>query len=446
MGKLEFPTSKLFDLSALPAVDPSLSKVHIPRSFRTYNPILAQTLKEVFSKIRFQESEFDNRMWLLLVGEAPNVVLPWIMNGDNLEHAMMDIFNLHTLTQSHFGSKPNVADLSVLSIFGDWRQDLPSRKPLSIEELKMIFGPDIDETNAEYFSVVAAQASWSLATARQMKHVAGVDQLVTIDGHSHVTSQQFRQEGIEVINVTTAKLMIEALRHNGLLKENMQNIMVGVDFGNLALAQKLSEEEGFDLGIIRKRRIPGKIPGSSSTTQELVYGDVRGKRVILMDDMIGSGGTILKTIKILLQEGAAEIIVGASHAVFAGREYYEQLREVLANEKVKLVLVSDTLPLERPIYGGDKDLPYLPATKNQELKTVEMLPTADYITWLIGTMLAFPDSVSRENAMQPHVLKQEDPLLLYERITKKKIPKPQIVATYHEGGELRPMQATKSSP
>jgi phosphoribosylpyrophosphate synthetase len=443
MGQLEFPKSKLFSLDDLPVIDPAQSKIHIPRSFRSYNPILAQELKKRYPKIRFQEAAFDNEMWLILVEETPNVVLPLIMNGDNLIEAMADIDVLSAFTQPNFGFLPNVSNLSVLSVFADWRQDLPSRKPLPIDELRRLFGSEIDDKNAEYFSVVAAQASWSLAMARKMKSVAGVNQLISIDGHSHIASEQFRETGIEVANVTTAKLMIEVLRHNRLLEEHLCNIVVGVDFGNLALAHKLSQEEGFDLGIIRKKRVPGEIPGTSETYHELVYGDVRGKRVILMDDMIGSGGTILKTIKILLDAGAAEIIVGASHAVFAPREYYENLREVLANDKVKLVLVSDTLPLERPKRGGDKDLPYLPATAAREQKTVEMLPTDDYIAWLIGLMLTHPEMAVREKAMQPHVLTQEDPLLLFERITGKKISGPKIVAQYLEGGELRALSKKK---
>ncbi len=438
MGTLEFPKSKLFDLGALPPIEPEVSKVHIPRSLRTYNPLLAHQLKDEYPIIRFQESSFENGMWLLLAGEASNVVVPWIMSGDNLQDAMMDLFNLHAFTQSHFGFPPNVDVLSMLAIFGDWRQDLPSRKPLSIEDLKKIFGPEINESNAEYFSMVAAQASWSLATAQMMSHVSGVKQLMTIDGHSAVAAEQFQQQGIEVLNLTTAKLMIETMRHNRLLENNLATMIVGVDFGNLALAHKLSQEEGFELGIIRKKRVPGKIIGRSETFHELVYGDVRGKRIILMDDMIGSGGTILKTLKILLEHGAAEVIVAASHAVFAGREYYEQLREVLINEKVKLVMLSDTLPLERPIRGGDKDLPYVPAHDGREQKSVEMLPTSDFITWLIGVMLANPDFSERARAMEPHVLRQEDPLLLFERITGQKISHPQVVVTYHEGGALRP--------
>lgn len=435
MGELEFPTSKLFSLKDLPPIDTENSKIHISYSYQVFNPLLSHMLTQLFPKVRFDEASFPGGMPLVLAGEGKNLVVPLIINGLNYIDALQDIFNLHAFTQSNFGLSPNSENVSILNVSGDSRQDKPTLKPISTEDLKRLLGPEVDEDSAEYFAAVVAQTSWSKAVASMMSGTAGVKQMITIDGHSHVANEQFREAGIEVTNVTTAKLMIEVLRHNRLIDEQLGNIVVGVDFGNLALANKLSLEEGFELGIIRKRRIPGKFPGSSTTTSELVWGNVHGKRVILMDDMIGSRGTIVKTIKILLDAGAAEIIVGASHAMLTG-DYYDQLREVIANDKVKLVLLSDTLPLERPKRGENRDLPYLPASAGREQKSVEMMPTGDYITWLIGVMLAHPHMAERKQAMQTHVLEHEDPLDLYERITSRKIPRPKIVAKYREGAEL----------
>jgi phosphoribosylpyrophosphate synthetase len=374
-------------------------------------------------------------MWLLLSGEIPNLVVPWLMNGDNLPDAIMDMYNLHSFTQERGGFGPNVQNLMVLSVFADWRQDLPSKKDLPDAMRNKALE---EQENIIEMALVIAQSSWSLAVATLMKYEAKVDTHVSLDGHSFPATQQFESLGINVVNITTAKLMIEAIRNGGYLDDSLETMIVGVDFGNLSLAWKLSQEEGFKLGIIHKKRTPIPDGTSSTTVHELVYGDVRGKRVIVMDDMIGSGGTILKTVKLLLQHGAAEIIVCAAHAVFAGREYYEQLQEVLSNDKVKLIMVSDTLPLERPARGGDKDLPYVFVKRDgqKEQRKVQILETDDFISYIVGVMLLNPTAQAITETMGVHVLQQVDPYDLYYQITGKKMPRPVATVRYREGGQF----------
>lgn len=424
MSSAEHLSSNLFNLKSLPPVDPNKAKIHIPWSYKAYKPESTKQLQDLYPQIRLQESAFPNGMWLLLAGEAPNVVMPWLMNGDNLADALLDIYNAHAFTQNREGIGPNVKKLSVLSVFGDWRQDLPSKKPIPRQE------------NEEEVAMVIAQSSWSQAVASLMKNVAKVDNLVTIDGHSFIAKKHFEAEGIKVVNITTTKLIIEAIRNKGLLKNNLPNMIAGVDFGNLALAHKLSQEEEFELGILRKHRISTGNGSTSITKHELIHGDVQGKRVILMDDLIGSGGTIFNTVDLLLKQGAKEIIVCASHAVFAGREYYEQLQKVLKYDQVKLVMVSNTLPLERLTRGSDRDLPYILSSQNEtkpERRQVSMLDVDDFIAYTVGVMLSSENTDEIVTKMKEHVLPQPDPHELYHQITGKKISKPKVTAVYREG-------------
>lgn len=430
MGSVEYQ-SNLFELENLSQSDPP-GKMHIPHSFRLYNPKLAAHLRQLYPEIRLQHSAFENSMWLLLAGEAPSIVVPWIMNGDNLEKALTDIFCLHVLTQEHESFGPNVENLSILVPFADFRQDKPSSKPLPEE---MTTG------KKDEIALVTAQASWTLPLARWMKSV-GVDTLVTVDGHSFTASEQFRSEGINVINITTAKLMIEYLRETELLSDDLDTIVVGVDLGNLALAHKLAKEEGFKIGIMHKRRIAIGNGEKSRTEHELVYGDVQGRKVVLMDDMIGSGGTMLNTVEYLVDKGAAEIIACASHAVFAGREYYDKLRQILRYDEVKQVLVSDTLPLSRPIRGADRDLPYIfkKTAGVKEKKELEILSVNDFLAYITGVMLWHTTAEEIEVQMEEHVLRQVNPYELYKKITGKKIAEPKVVAQYKEGGEFVMLQ------
>ena len=440
MSSVEHLPSKLFDLQSLPTIDSNQAKIHIPWSYKAYKPESTQQLQDLYPQIRLQESAFPNGMWLLLAGEAPSVVMPWLMNGDNLADALLDIYNAHAFTQNREGIGPNVKKLSVLSVFGDWRQDNPSKK--NLPQKNEDFHKEDKNQEVEEMALVIAQSSWSQAVASLMKDVAKVDNLITIDGHSFTAKDHFEAKKIEVVNITTAKLIVEAIRNKDLLKDDLPTMIAGVDFGNLALAHKLSQEEEFELGILRKRRIPTGNGNTSTTQHELVHGDVQGRRVILIDDLIGSGGTILHTVELLLKQGAKEIIVCAAHAVFAGGEYYAQLQKVLKYDQVKLVMVSDTIPLKRLTRGSDRDLPYTQVSSNQEKserKQVTMLSVDDFIAYTVGVMLSSKDTEEISAKMKEHVLPQPDPYELYHQITGKKISKPAVTAIYREG-HFEPIQ------
>ncbi len=435
--------SNLFDQKSLPPIDGDEAKIHIPWSFRAFKPDLSRRLRKLYSPIRFHSAEFPSGMPLILTGKANRVVAPLVMDGENVTDATQDLFEMAAFTQVRKNLGPNVESLSVLGVFNDERQDNPSVKELPGEMIAAILS-DMAEVREEFMpvSLVSAQSSWTLSTVDLMK-IAGVKTYVAVDRHSYKAAEQYEAAGIETVNLTTAKLMVENLRKNLFLKENLKTVIAGVDFGNLALAKKLSEEEGFDLAIIRKHRIATLDGTPSKTVHELVYGDVRGKRVLLMDDMIGSGGTIFNTVDELLKNGAAEVIVCASQAVFAGKEYYAKLQEILKNDKVKLVMTSDTLPLERPTRGKDRSLPYIlvPGGNGRlQKREVAMLEVDDFIAYIVGVMLLNPTADGVAKAMGEHVLELSDPYDLYYQITGKKVPRPVITHEYLEGGRHAPIE------
>ncbi len=71
-----------------------------------------------------------------------------------------------------------------------------------------------------------------------------------------------------------------------------------------------------------------------------VIGDVKGRVAILIDDIIDTGGTIIKAAEALLAEGAREVYAAATHAVFSG-DAYERLNQSVLKE----IVVTDTIPL-----------------------------------------------------------------------------------------------------
>ena len=114
-------------------------------------------------------------------------------------------------------------------------------------------------------------------------------------------------------------------------------IVVSPDMGRVRVADVWSDNLDVPLAIIHKRRDP-LVPNQVSVHE--IVGDVRGKMCLVVDDMISTGGTIVKAAQALRENGALGVIVAATHAVFSANA-----PEVLASEHIHRVIVTDTLPL-----------------------------------------------------------------------------------------------------
>jgi ribose-phosphate pyrophosphokinase len=112
-------------------------------------------------------------------------------------------------------------------------------------------------------------------------------------------------------------------------------VFVSPDVGNIKRAQVYAQMLGGELCIIDKRRKSG-----SETEAANIIGDVRGKTVLMTDDMITTGGTIVKAVEFLRQHGARDIYLSATHAVLAG----PAIERLMKLPFTKLA-VTDTIPL-----------------------------------------------------------------------------------------------------
>ncbi len=113
--------------------------------------------------------------------------------------------------------------------------------------------------------------------------------------------------------------------------------VVSPDSGRVRVADIWADRLGAPLAIIHKRRDPD-VPNQVSA-HELV-GDVNGRTCLLVDDMIDTAGTIVAAAAALKKNGAARVIVAATHAVFS-----DPAVERLSGESVDAVVVMDTLPI-----------------------------------------------------------------------------------------------------
>ena len=113
--------------------------------------------------------------------------------------------------------------------------------------------------------------------------------------------------------------------------------VVSPDSGRVRVADIWADRLGAPLAIIHKRRDPDR--PNQVQVHELV-GDVKGRTCLLVDDMIDTAGTIVAAAKALKDNGAANVIVAATHAIFS-----DPAVERLTSDAVDSVVVTNTLPI-----------------------------------------------------------------------------------------------------
>jgi ribose-phosphate pyrophosphokinase len=114
-------------------------------------------------------------------------------------------------------------------------------------------------------------------------------------------------------------------------------VVVAPDAGRVKVAERYAQHLGCDLALVHKTRPRGT---ANVAVARDVVGDVDGRHCVLIDDMIDTAGTILAAADLLRGQGASDIWVMATHAVFSPPAV-----ERLFNAPVSRVVVTDTLPL-----------------------------------------------------------------------------------------------------
>ncbi|HEY7119956.1 MAG TPA: ribose-phosphate pyrophosphokinase [Tepidisphaeraceae bacterium] len=134
---------------------------------------------------------------------------------------------------------------------------------------------------------------------------AGADRVVAVDLHAAQVQGFF---DIPVDHLSASPVIVKWFK--GL---NLSNrVFVSPDVGDVKRAQIYANMLGGDICIIDKRRKSG-----SDVETKNIIGDVEGKNVLMVDDMITTGGTVTEACKILKEHGAADLYISATHAIFA---------------------------------------------------------------------------------------------------------------------------------
>ncbi len=169
---------------------------------------------------------------------------------------------------------------------------------------------------------------------------AGADRIMSVDLHTAQIQGFFNGP----VDHLFALPILAA--HIGRTVDREKITVVSPDAGRVRVAERWTDILGSPLAIIHKRRDP-RVPNEAKVLE--VVGEVKDRICVVVDDMIDTGGTIVKAAEALFENGAADVIVTATHGVLS-----EPAAARLQDSRIKEVVVTDTLPI-----AADKHFPGL---------------------------------------------------------------------------------------
>ncbi len=162
---------------------------------------------------------------------------------------------------------------------------------------------------------------------------SGADRVLCVDLHAAQIQGFF---DIPVDHLTAAPVLVE--HYQRIVKDLGDCVVVSPDVGNVKVANMFANLLGCDMAIVDKRRQSG-----SKVVVKNLIGDVKGRRVLMFDDMISTAGTVSEAARVAMEEGATGCEVACTHAVLVGQAFQR-----LAVPTISSVVITDTIP------GGER--------------------------------------------------------------------------------------------
>ncbi|MGA6925106.1 MAG: ribose-phosphate pyrophosphokinase [Desulfosarcina sp.] len=175
---------------------------------------------------------------------------------------------------------------------------------------------------------VAPRVPISAKLVADLLTTAGATRVITMDLHAGQIQGFFN---IPVDNLYAAPVLLEYIKANF----NEDLVIVSPDAGGVERARAFAKRLHAGLAIVDKRRsAPNKAQAMA------VIGDVKGKTVVIQDDMIDTAGTLTEAVNAIMERGAKEVHACCAHAVLSG-----PAMERIEASPITSIVCTDTIPL-----------------------------------------------------------------------------------------------------
>lgn len=162
----------------------------------------------------------------------------------------------------------------------------------------------------------------------------GVDRVVTLDVHNLAAFQNATRSRAD--HLEARKLFVDFFVP---LVPTQEVVVVSPDVGGVKRAEDFRQALRHALGREVRSAFMEKYRSAGVVSGEAVVGDVAGKTAIIIDDLVSSGGTLMRAAKACRERGAETIYAAASHGLFVG-----DASQVLARSALAKVVVTNTVP------------------------------------------------------------------------------------------------------
>jgi ribose-phosphate pyrophosphokinase len=168
---------------------------------------------------------------------------------------------------------------------------------------------------------------------------AGIENLITIDLHSE-NVVRFLKNNMKLVHLSALPLFVDAIK-----SKNIKNSLVlAVDKGAIPRSTYAAGQLGASLIKLSKKRLPsGKVKISKFKK------DIKGKNIIIFEDIVDTARTITKAAKILKRQKVGSIYVYAAHALLSGNAL-----EKIKNSPIDKLFVTNTVPLNKKAKSFNK--------------------------------------------------------------------------------------------
>lgn len=241
---------------------------------------------------RFSDGEFQPSFEETVRGELVFIVQSTFPPSDNLFELLMMVDAAKRASAKRI--------VAVMPYFGFARQDRKDKPRVSI----------------------GAKLVANMLTA------AGVDRIMTMDLHADQIQGFFE---VPVDHLFASSIFLPHIKEMGL--PNL--LMAAPDTGGTKRANAYAKHLGVDMAICYKQR---KV--ANQVESMTVIGDVRGKDVVLVDDMVDTAGTLTKAAEMMMEQGATSVRAVCTHAVLSGDACARIERSALTE-----LIVTDTIPI-----------------------------------------------------------------------------------------------------